>query len=67
MGSERWSRGRAQAGDEEVPTGNTFAVPPEGIPEGWTGRVDRDDGPVPVTPPADAEPGTSVDIPIEVT
>ncbi|WP_409327404.1 YPDG domain-containing protein [Staphylococcus pseudintermedius] len=37
------------------------------IPEGWTAEVDPDNGTVTVTPPADATPGTSVDIPVKVT
>ncbi|REH95330.1 hypothetical protein DOS67_07410, partial [Staphylococcus felis] len=56
-----------QTGDEELPPGTTFEVPPAGIPEDWTVTVDPDNGTVTVTPPANAEPGTSVDIPIKVT
>ncbi|REH89195.1 hypothetical protein DOS68_09050, partial [Staphylococcus felis] len=44
-----------------------FEVPPAGIPKGWTVTVDPDNEEVTITPPADAEPGTSVDIPIKVT
>ncbi|MDF0193342.1 YPDG domain-containing protein, partial [Staphylococcus pseudintermedius] len=36
-------------------------------PEGWTAEVDPNNGTVTVTPPADATPGTSVDIPVKVT
>ncbi|REI11086.1 YPDG domain-containing protein, partial [Staphylococcus felis] len=54
-------------GDEELPPGTTFEVPPAVIPEDWTVTVDPDNGTVTVTPPADDEQGTSVDIPIKVT
>ncbi|MGS4015579.1 YPDG domain-containing protein, partial [Staphylococcus pseudintermedius] len=56
-----------QTKDPNVPPGTTFEIPPAGIPEGWTAEVDPDDGTVTVTPPADATPGTSVDIPVKVT
>ncbi|REI08406.1 YPDG domain-containing protein, partial [Staphylococcus felis] len=51
-----------QTGDEELPPGTKFEVPPAGIPEDLTVTVDPDKGTVTVTPPADAEPGTSADI-----
>ncbi|WP_194295497.1 YPDG domain-containing protein, partial [Staphylococcus felis] len=56
-----------QTGDEELPPGTKFEVPPTSVPEDWTVTVNPDNGEVTVTPPADAEPGTSVDIPIKVT
>ncbi|REI11082.1 hypothetical protein DOS66_04345, partial [Staphylococcus felis] len=56
-----------QTGSTVLPPGTTFEVPTDKIPEGWTVTVDSDNGEVTVTPPADAEPGTSVDIPIKVT
>ncbi|WP_281197432.1 YPDG domain-containing protein, partial [Staphylococcus felis] len=56
-----------QTGDEELPPGTKFEVPPTSVPEDWTVTVDPDNGTVTVTPPADAEPGTSVDIPVKVT
>ncbi|MFO3694422.1 YPDG domain-containing protein, partial [Staphylococcus felis] len=56
-----------QTGDEELPPGTKFEVPTDKIPEGWTVTVDPDNGEVTVTPPANAEPGTSVDIPVKVT
>ncbi|REI12829.1 cell surface protein, partial [Staphylococcus felis] len=56
-----------QTGDTELPPGTKFEVPTDKIPEGWTVTVDPDNGEVTVTPPAGAEPGTSVDIPIKVT
>ncbi|REI11386.1 hypothetical protein DOS71_03350, partial [Staphylococcus felis] len=56
-----------QTGDTELPPGTKFEVPPTSVPEDWTVTVDPDNGTVTVTPPADAEPGTSVDIPIKVT
>ncbi|WP_194295523.1 YPDG domain-containing protein [Staphylococcus felis] len=37
------------------------------VPEEWTVTVDPENGKVTVTPPADAEPGTSVDIAVKVT
>lgn len=36
-------------------------------PEGWEGSVDPDTGKLRVTPPADANPGTKVKLPVEVT
>ncbi|REI25007.1 cell surface protein, partial [Staphylococcus felis] len=56
-----------QTGDGELPPGTKFEVAANKIPEGWTVTVDPDNGKVTVTPPADAEPGTSVDIPVKVT
>ncbi|WP_366920585.1 YPDG domain-containing protein [Staphylococcus felis] len=56
-----------QTGDTELPPGTKFEVPPTSVPEGWEIEVNPDNGEVTVTPPADAEPGTSVDIPIKVT
>ena len=55
-----------QTGDETLPPGTTFEVPEGNIPPGYTVTVDPN-GNVTVTPPADATPGTSVDIPIKVT
>ncbi|REH87875.1 hypothetical protein DOS63_00545, partial [Staphylococcus felis] len=56
-----------QTGDTELPPGTKFEVPPTRIPEDGTVTVDPDNGEVTVTPPADAEPGTSVEIPVKVT
>ncbi|REI28860.1 hypothetical protein DOS81_08050, partial [Staphylococcus felis] len=42
-------------------------MPPARVPEDWKVRVNPDNGRVTVTPPADAGPGTSVDIPVKVT
>ncbi|REI29316.1 hypothetical protein DOS79_04580, partial [Staphylococcus felis] len=56
-----------QTGDEELPPCTKLEVPPTSVPEDWTVTVNPDNGEVTVTPPADAEPGTSVDIPIKVT
>ncbi|REH79127.1 hypothetical protein DOS57_03710 [Staphylococcus felis] len=56
-----------QRGDEELPPGTKYEVPPTGMPGDWTVTVDPDKGTVTVTPPADAEPGTRVDIPVKVT
>ncbi|REI08191.1 hypothetical protein DOS71_09565, partial [Staphylococcus felis] len=56
-----------KTGDKELPPGTKFEVPPTRVPEDWTVTVNPDNGTVTVTPPADAEPGTSVDIPIKVT
>ncbi|MEB6570674.1 YPDG domain-containing protein [Staphylococcus auricularis] len=55
-----------QTGDETLPPGTTFEVPNGSIPSGYTVMVDPN-GNVTVTPPADAIPGTSVDIPVKVT
>ncbi|REH94978.1 hypothetical protein DOS67_08135, partial [Staphylococcus felis] len=51
----------------ELPPGTKFEVPPTSVPEGWEVEVNPDNGEVTVTPPADAEPGTSVDIPVKLT
>ncbi|REI13823.1 hypothetical protein DOS74_10550, partial [Staphylococcus felis] len=56
-----------QTGDEELAPGTKFEVPPTSVPEDWTGTVDPDNGTVTGTPPADGEPGTSVDITVKVT
>ncbi|REI27796.1 hypothetical protein DOS79_07455, partial [Staphylococcus felis] len=56
-----------QTGDTELPPGTQYEGPPAGIPEDWTVTVDPDNGEVTVTPPANAEPGPSVDIPVKVT
>ncbi|WP_181895764.1 YPDG domain-containing protein [Staphylococcus felis] len=56
-----------QTGETELPPGTKFEVTQTSVPEGWTVTVDPDNGKVTVTPPADAEPGTRVDIPIKVT
>ncbi|REH99814.1 YPDG domain-containing protein [Staphylococcus felis] len=42
-------------------------VPPTSVPEDWTVTVDPDNGTETVTPPADAEPGTSEEIPANVS
>ncbi|REI16304.1 YPDG domain-containing protein, partial [Staphylococcus felis] len=54
-------------GDTEFTPVTMFDVPPTSLPEGWTVTVDLDNGTDTVTPPADADPRTSVDIPIKVT
>ncbi|REH94701.1 hypothetical protein DOS67_08665 [Staphylococcus felis] len=56
-----------QTGDTELPPGTKLEVPPTSVPEGWEIEFNADNGEVTVTPPADAEPGTSVDIPVKVT
>ncbi|WP_204236718.1 YPDG domain-containing protein, partial [Mammaliicoccus sciuri] len=55
-----------QNGDSTLPSGTTFEIPEGSVPEGWTATVDPNTGAVTVTPPADAEPGTTVDIPVTV-
>ncbi|WP_218696544.1 YPDG domain-containing protein [Mammaliicoccus sciuri] len=55
-----------QNGDTELPTGTTFEIPEGSVPDGWTATVDPNTGAVTVTPPADAQPGTTVDIPVTV-
>ncbi|REH99211.1 hypothetical protein DOS67_00065 [Staphylococcus felis] len=42
-------------------------IPEGGKRSGWTVTVDPNNGTVTATPPANAEPGTSVDIPVKVT
>ncbi|WP_176744785.1 YPDG domain-containing protein, partial [Staphylococcus sp. HMSC071G07] len=39
---------------------------PKDVPTGWTVDVDPNTGTVTATPPADADPNTSVDIPVTV-
>ncbi|REI03661.1 hypothetical protein DOS62_07785, partial [Staphylococcus felis] len=56
-----------QTGDTELPPGTRFEVPPTSVPKGWTVTVDPDYGTMTVTPPENAEPGKSVDIPTKVT
>ncbi|PWZ90139.1 hypothetical protein DD873_01910, partial [Staphylococcus pseudintermedius] len=56
-----------QTGDTTIPPGSQYEIPTGGVPEGWTAEVDPNNGTVIVTPPADATPGTSVDIPVKVT
>ncbi|WP_312608567.1 YPDG domain-containing protein, partial [Mammaliicoccus sciuri] len=55
-----------QNGDSTLPPGTTFEIPEGSVPDGWTATVDPNTGAVTVTPPADAEPGTTVDIPVTV-
>ncbi|REI16689.1 hypothetical protein DOS74_04990, partial [Staphylococcus felis] len=42
-------------------------VPPTNVPEDWTVTFDPDNGTVTVTPPADREPGQTVEIPVKET
>ncbi|WP_449459492.1 YPDG domain-containing protein, partial [Streptococcus suis] len=42
-------------------------MPQGGVPSGWTVTVNPNNGTVTATPPANAQPGTSVDIPVKVT
>ncbi|WP_159314623.1 YPDG domain-containing protein [Mammaliicoccus sciuri] len=55
-----------QNGNQDLPTGTTFEIPEGSVPDGWTATVDPNTGALTVTPPADAEPGTTVDIPVTV-
>uniref|UniRef100_UPI003F54C638 YPDG domain-containing protein n=1 Tax=Mammaliicoccus sciuri TaxID=1296 RepID=UPI003F54C638 len=55
-----------QNGDQDLPTGTTFEIPEGSVPDGWTATVDPNTGAVTVTPPADAQPGTTADIPVKV-
>ncbi|MEB7784308.1 YPDG domain-containing protein, partial [Mammaliicoccus sciuri] len=55
-----------QNGDSTLPPGTTFEIPEGSVPDGWTATVDPNTGAVTVTPPADAEPGTSAEIPVKV-
>ena len=54
-----------QTKDPDLPTGTQFEGPKD-IPDGWTVDVDPNTGKVTVTPPADVDPNTSVDIPVTV-
>ncbi|REI28282.1 hypothetical protein DOS79_06495, partial [Staphylococcus felis] len=56
-----------QTGEADLPQGKKCEVPPASMPADWTVTVEQDKGEVTVTPPANAEPGTSVDIPVKVT
>ncbi|BCU51644.1 hypothetical protein JCM2421_04160 [Staphylococcus auricularis] len=55
-----------QTGDTDLPDGTHFDGPSE-VPEGWDVDVNPDDGTTTVTPPADAKPGTEVEVPVKVT
>ncbi|REI32329.1 YPDG domain-containing protein, partial [Staphylococcus felis] len=56
-----------QTGDRKLPTNTRFEIPQGGVPSGWTVTVNPNNGTVTATPQANAEPGTSVDIPVKVT
>ncbi|HEC2215752.1 TPA: YPDG domain-containing protein, partial [Staphylococcus delphini] len=57
-----------QTGDTSIPPNTKFEIPPNtNLPNGWTAEVNPNTGVVTVTPPADATPGTSVDVPVKVT
>ncbi|UTH02249.1 YPDG domain-containing protein [Macrococcoides canis] len=56
-----------QTGDTTIPTGTEYTIDPAVIPAGWTATVDPTTGEVTVIPPADAVPGTIVNIPVTVT
>ncbi|REI14585.1 hypothetical protein DOS75_11090, partial [Staphylococcus felis] len=56
-----------QTGDTQLPPNTRFEIPQGGVPSGWTVTVDPNNGTVTATPTANAEPGTSVDIPVKVT
>ncbi|HEC2169434.1 TPA: YPDG domain-containing protein, partial [Staphylococcus delphini] len=57
-----------QTGDTSIPPNTKFEIPPNtNLPNGWTAEIDPNTGVVTVTPPADATPGTSVDVPVKVT
>ncbi|MDO5512737.1 Rib/alpha-like domain-containing protein, partial [Corynebacterium sp.] len=57
-----------QTGDTELPDGTEFTLPEDYTPPaGWEVTVDPTDGTVTVTPPADATPGTVIQVPIVVT
>ncbi|REI09219.1 hypothetical protein DOS66_07435, partial [Staphylococcus felis] len=68
---ERWKRGMGvnipQTGDTQLPPNTRFETPQGGVPSGWTVTVTPNNGTVTATPPANAEQGTSVDIPVKVT
>ena len=54
-----------QTKDKNIPPGTEFEGPKD-VPSGWTVEVDPNIGKVTVTPPADATPGTEVNIPVTV-
>ncbi|REA94917.1 YPDG domain-containing protein, partial [Staphylococcus pseudintermedius] len=57
-----------QTGDKDLSPNSKFEIPPSGDIQGeWKAEVDPNTGVVTVTPPADANPGTSVEIPVNVT
>ncbi|REH87874.1 hypothetical protein DOS63_00540, partial [Staphylococcus felis] len=56
-----------QTGDEELPPGTKFEVPPTSVPEGWTFTVYPSHGQLTGNLPAVAEPARSVDIQVKVT
>ncbi|REI33074.1 YPDG domain-containing protein, partial [Staphylococcus felis] len=56
-----------QTGDTQLPPTNRLELPHETEPSGWSVPVHENNRTVTATPPANAEPGTSVDIPVKVT
>ncbi|WP_167386254.1 YPDG domain-containing protein, partial [Staphylococcus argensis] len=54
-----------QTKDKNIPPGTEFEGPKD-VPTGWTVDVDPNTGKVTVTPPANATPGTEVNIPVTV-
>ncbi|REH93545.1 hypothetical protein DOS70_10565, partial [Staphylococcus felis] len=55
-----------QTGDTQLPPNTGFEIPQGGVPSGWTVPVNPNNGTVTATPTADAQPGTSVAIPVRV-
>src|SRR5690606_32274228 len=56
-----------QTGDTDLPSGTKFKLSDNPkIPTGWTVKVNPDNGTVTATPPANAKPGTTLDIPVDV-
>ncbi|REI11389.1 YPDG domain-containing protein, partial [Staphylococcus felis] len=56
-----------QTGDTQLPPNTRFEIPQGGVPSGWTVTVNPNNGTVTATPPANAQPGTNVDILVRVT
>ncbi|REI07114.1 YPDG domain-containing protein, partial [Staphylococcus felis] len=56
-----------RTGDTQLPPNTRFEIPQGGGPSGGTVTIKRNNGTVKATPPANAEQGTSVEIPVKVT
>ncbi|WP_156515229.1 YPDG domain-containing protein [Dietzia timorensis] len=57
-----------QTGDTDLPAGTRFALPSDySAPAGWQVDVDAITGAVTTTPPAEAVPGDSIEVPVVVT
>ncbi|REH94758.1 hypothetical protein DOS67_08520, partial [Staphylococcus felis] len=56
-----------QTRDTQLPPNTRFEIPQGGVPSEWTVTFNPNNGTVTTTPPANAQPGKNVDIPVKVT